>query len=95
MSKALKFRKKPVIIEAMQHDGTVRRGAAICDWMRHCGAPTDSFANTGRALKIRTLESDKDEWLTVGCDDWVIRGIAGEFYPCKPDIFAATYEAVR
>lgn len=39
-------------------------------------------------LVIRTLEGD----MKVSLDDWIIRGVQGEFYPCKPDIFAATYE---
>lgn len=42
-------------------------------------------------LMIRTLEGD----MRVGYKDWVIRGVQGEFYPCKPDIFAATYEPVE
>lgn len=44
----------------------------------------------GRAVVIRTLEGDM--WAYPG--DWIIRGVQGEFYPCKPDIFAATYEQV-
>ena len=42
-------------------------------------------------LRIKTLEGT----MRVDLGDWIIRGIAGEFYPCKPDIFAATYEPVE
>ena len=42
-------------------------------------------------MLVKTLEGDH----TGGFDDWIIRGVKGELYPCKPDIFAATYEAVE
>ena len=50
------------------------------------------FAPFGdRCLIVFTLEGE----MVAELDDWIIRGVQGEFYPCKPDIFAATYEAVR
>ena len=95
----MKFRKKPIVIEAMKYDGTEASFLAIIDWTV---APTKAFGDTEvrncspafpdgfdyPVLKIRTLEGDH----TVSPGDWVICGVAGEFYPCKDGIFAATYE---
>jgi hypothetical protein len=87
------FRKKPVEIQAIEYDGTPERNREIIDWTR--GSETPAFMNVDGeprdALKIHTLEGDH----TVTPGDFVIRGVAGEFYPCKPDIFAATYEEVK
>lgn len=72
-----KFRKKPVVVEAMQFDGSPTQARAILEWM------------VGEDWHMMSLES-----MRVEPGDWVIKGIKGEFYPCKPDIFAATYEPV-
>lgn len=74
----MKFRKKPVVIEATQ-------------WFKDGDHPSvnRSFWN-GRAL-VYTLEGD--HIVTPG--DWIITGVKGEHYPCKPDIFELTYEAVE
>jgi hypothetical protein len=92
-----RFRKKPVVIDAVQYDGTPMGGARVVDWMTHhndaliqCGL----VRNTHLGLQLRTPETREGEWLTADKGDWIIRGVKGEFYPCKPDIFAATYEAV-
>lgn len=88
----MKFRKKPVVIEAMQLDGQT---AAVCQWLKEGSADyeteTDPYDGRKDVVLIRTLEG------TMRADpgDWIIRGVKGEFYPCKPDIFAATYEAVE
>jgi hypothetical protein len=77
------FRKKPVVIEAVQWTG--KNNNEIADFYPDvCGAlgTPDLF--------VSTLEGD----MRVSVGDWIIKGIKGEFYPCKPDIFAATYEAV-
>ena len=80
---AEKFRKKPVEIEAMQYDG--RNVAEIMVWM---GASESSESFTDDDLTIKTLEGD----MRATSGDWIIKGVKGEFYPCKPDIFEATYE---
>lgn len=94
-----KYRKKPVVIEARQHHGTQETGDEIIEWTK--GSKTPAYWDTeirncsdshpeGFAypvLKITTLEGDH----TVSPMDQVIEGIAGEFYPCKPDIFEALY----
>jgi hypothetical protein len=95
MSGPQQFRKRPVVIEAMQWDGTDDTWAAL-DW---CGArPVDVTKGrdddgnkiTETVQAIGTLEGD----MVVTPGDWIIRGVQGEFYPCKPEIFEATYEAV-
>jgi hypothetical protein len=95
----MKFRKKPIVIEAKQV--TPETAEEIGVW---CGAEM-AYAKTNgyisylwgwglpieqRHLIIRTLEGDH----TASMGDWVIQGIKGEFYPCKPDIFEMTYEPV-
>lgn len=91
---AAKFRKKPVVIEAMQWDGTASSAGPIIDWVLRNGGtiryrgPEDV---PGSYLSVDTLEGT----MYVDVGDWVIRGVQGEFYPCKPAIFAATYEAVE
>ncbi len=85
------YRKKPIIIEAIQWDGT--NLAELKEWE----APVTIMpATDGKALIIGTLEDGPNhEAIHVAdLDDWIIRGIKGEFYPCKPDIFEATYEEV-
>lgn len=85
-----KFRKKPVVIEARQYDGS--NGGLLIAWMARtidAAASETIDAWIGDAyLEIKTLEG------TMRADkgDWIIRGVKGEFYPCKPDIFAATYD---
>jgi hypothetical protein len=86
---AARYRKKPVEVEAMrfQDFGTIRSGE-IADW---CGGHYDN-AGDGRPgwIEIDTLEGV----MRANSGDWIIRGVQGEFYPCKPDIFDATYERV-
>lgn len=79
-----KYRKRPVVIEAIQYTGK-----NMTDVLAWSGLPeiTEHF---GGGLDIVTLEG------TMRADkgDWIIRGVKGELYPCKPDIFEATHEAV-
>lgn len=78
------YRKKPVEIEAVQYDGTVGGVLELQHW---AGALYDRGAHQ---VYITTLEGN----MLVSPGDLVIKGVRGEFYPCKPDIFEATYEAV-
>jgi hypothetical protein len=78
----LEWRKKPVVIQAIQFTALTKFVA------RFVGRSID--ANVNGTAVIHTLEGD----MTVSVDDWIIRGVQGEFYPCKPDIFEATYERV-
>lgn len=85
------YRKKPVVIEAAQMNGQT---AKIAEWLIEGGCgfssethPTDS---TKDRLFINTLEGT----MTAEPGDWIVKGVQGEFYPVKPDIFVATYEKV-
>lgn len=80
-----KFRKKPVVIEAEQY---VPGGQLHIEaWMIGHNA-REQFGVSGDDVHIHTLEGI----MTANPGDWIIRGVKGEFYPCKPDIFGATYE---
>ena len=87
------FRKKPVVIEAVQLHGTE---AAFQAAIAFLGGASGAFnghlavSDPDRSwLYIDTLEGQ----MTAHTGDWIIRGVKGEHYPCKPDIFALTYEA--
>jgi len=83
----VKYRKKPVVIEAFRFDG--RNRGLIVSWMLdHSVTVPDPL---GEAFLIPTLEGV----MRASIGDYIIKGVQGEFYPCKPDIFAATYEAVE
>lgn len=87
----MKFRKKPIVIEAVQHFadmGTYR--AEIPSWLINACSVGDVYCRGSDTL-IKTLEGD----MLVSDGDWIIRGINGELYPCKPDIFEKTYERVE
>lgn len=89
-----KFRKKPVVIEAIQFDGTHQSGVAIWDWSNQEVKPVASGRTEPGKLDgmlIYTLEGI----LQAKPGDWIIKGVKGELYPCKPDIFDATYEKVE
>ena len=86
----MQFRKKPVVIEAVQWDG-MNADAVLGFTLGRASVRDESFQrDRPRVLVIETLEGD----MRAEPGDWIIRGVKGEFYPCKPDIFAATYEAV-
>lgn len=113
------FRKKPVVIEAMQWPGSAEAATPIIDWALSSGGtirywgdgsemadpdcptidyhathrycPSCPFTDEKESLRVDTLEGT----MRAEAGDWIIRGVQGEFYPCKPDIFAATYEEVE
>jgi len=77
-----KYQKKPVVIEAVQWDGSQSSLNEVIEFCQH-----RAFINSLGALRINTLEGIMDAQI----GDFVIKGVKGEFYPCKPDIFAETY----
>ena len=86
----MKFRKKPVVIEAVQWTGT-NADEVLGFTLGRASVRDESFQKVGsseRVLVIETLEGD----MRAEPMDWIICGVKGEFYPCKPDIFEATYE---
>ena len=81
-----KFRKKPVVIEAVQYNG--KNGLKLLSWAGMVEMEEDFL---GEFVEIHTLEG------VMKCSkgDWLIKGVQGEFYPIKDDIFKQTYEAVE
>lgn len=80
-----KYRKKPVVIEAVQWTG--KNGEEITKFI----SINTSFDIHDDVIEINTLEGT----MLANIGDYVIKGINGEFYPCKPDIFEKTYEKVE
>jgi len=95
-----KFRKRPVVVEALQWNGMNLSEIKefVGDYAKY--ELHDEFYNRGEGIPsvppwvevtIHTLEGD----MCVSMGDYIIRGVSGEFYPCKPDIFEKTYELVE
>jgi len=88
------FRKKPVEVQAMQLDGTLKSAEAVLAWadpLTH----GRTFAVPGKGtdrwtVVIETLEGA----IAAGPGDWVIKSAQGEFHSCRPDVFAETYDEV-
>ena len=88
----LKWRKRPVVIEAVQYAGrgNMAAGHGVPGWMwKAFDDGTLQPTNGDDPLYINTLEGRH----LCSPGDWIIQGVKGELYPCKPDIFAATYES--
>ncbi len=98
----MKFRKKPVVIEAVQYKAPFYSN--LRDFVESFGdngaltivrVPLEglniSNSSESAALCVKTLEGS----MNISNGDWIIRGVNGEYYPCKPDIFEKTYEAVN
>lgn len=88
----MKYRKKPVVIDAIQFTGSLGSATEITEWTKersswHWDNPSKL---AGLHLKIRTLEGE----MRANPGDYIIKGVKGEFYPCKQDIFTKTYEPV-
>lgn len=100
-----KYRKKPVVIDAMPWDGTVESATEIIDWLLANDAtarfheaqsfiePRPGSRGIGRPSRPARIAIDTLEGtISAVAGDFIIRGVQGEFYPCKPQIFAATYD---
>lgn len=87
-----RYRKKPVEIEAVRWGtpGAPTNPDPIIEWIRSGGAKAAYLTGGGETIAITTLEGV----MSAKPGDWIIRDVQGEFYPCKPDIFAATYDPV-
>lgn len=99
MSEPMKYRKKPVTIEAMRWDGSASSAGKVIDWVLSRPETTSTPAYWEKnetehreyaELHIPTLEGV----MIASPGDWIIIGVSNEVYPCKPYIFEATYEAV-
>lgn len=95
MTSPIKFRKKPVEIEAMQVEDDIRVHESICQWAENStaegGIVPVVMSRFDSHLIIHTLEGT----MHADIGDWIIRGVQGEFYPCREDIFRQTYKAVE
>ena len=97
MSEIKRYRKKPVVIEAVQWDGTSGGANTVIDWIEgnegcaryRCAPDGCTGTEKGHYVAIETLEGT----MSADAGDFIIRGVQGEFYPCKPDIFEKTYES--
>lgn len=97
----MKFRKKPVVIEAVQL--TWSNWNEICDFVPKSWFVRRAYVDpvSGEETKDATgklgllMKTQNTETFMAVENDWIIKGVAGEFYPCKPDIFEATYEPVE
>ena len=87
-----KYRKKPVIVEAVKFGVTPRSQKIAREFV---GKDWIDWELVGSKVisrpKIKTLEGNME----VGQGDYIIKGVNGEFYPCKPDIFEKTYEEIK
>jgi hypothetical protein len=100
MHKVKQYRKKPVVIDAIGWDGSIQATRKVLEFMGQnvvtdCNKASDAFCDYHQAcvndgLMIKTLEGQ--HIASVG--DYIIKGVQGEFYPCKKDIFEQTYEPV-
>lgn len=85
----MKYRKKPVVVEAVQWTGDIESLGEI-EKLQGFSFSKDEIVDIVRSdeIRIRTLEGE----MTASLGDYIIRGVHGEIYPCKPDIFEETYE---
>jgi hypothetical protein len=84
-----KFHKKPVVVEAVQWYGKYTDGTEWPDWFRDAWDSYElHFYLGGTRIAVETTEGQ----MVGEIGDWVIQGIKGELYPCKADVFAASYE---
>lgn len=83
----MKYRKKPVVVNAVQI--TPDNDDEILSFMEETNCPFEMIGD--HEMVIHTLEGD----MHLSKNDWLIQGVQGEFYPCKPDIFEQTYEAAE
>lgn len=83
----MQFRKKPVVIDAIQFDGN--NGVAIQGWSKGAVVPV-----LGGQFQVYLVIPTLEGVMEASVGDWIIKGVKGEFYPCKPDIFDETYDPV-
>ena len=95
--KPQKYTKRPVTIEAMEWDGTAAGATLVIGWSMGHGVSIGYWCDNGfdcqdpigvHKLRIPTLEGN----MFADKGDYIIKGVKGEFYPCKPDIFHLTYD---
>lgn len=95
MIAANRYRKRPIEIEARQWDGSTPSATDLITWILETGSASyrcgEHCCDGEYAISIRTLEGS----MKASPGDWILRGVQGEFYPCRDDIFRLTYEPVE
>lgn len=105
MNKPGRYTKRPVTIEAMQWDGTnteavkafvgerQKRGleAPLPTGTGECGFLLTEEISGGERSSGAVVYDRFHDWIPLAAGDWIIRGLKGEFYPCQPEVFAASY----
>lgn len=86
----MKYIKKPIVIDAIQFDGSIKSYDEIEKVYGKVVSGQCSGGINSLVIEIKTLEG----LMTARAGDYIIKGVAGEIYPCKPDIFEKTYEEV-
>lgn len=92
----MQYRKKPIVIEAFQWIGESINALwhpkwVVSAYIEGVISTSGSGQKNNRVMNIKTLEGN----MTAQINDWIIQGVKNEIYPCKPDIFQATYELVE
>ena len=94
----MKYRKKPVVIEAMQLENNYDSIVKVVEWVENIDMSTSVIGMNATVRNIQdygyfinTLEGK----MRANFGDYIIKGVQGEFYPCKPDIFEKTYEVAE
>ena len=95
-------RNKPVTVEAMLYDGTSEQKMEVYRWVRDNTQGSYDFHSAHKPYSVVTINPSDGTILIITPEgdmkvshgDYVIRGVSGEFYPCKPEIFKSTYETV-
>ena len=85
----MKYQKNPIVVEAVRYDGT--NAEMVEQFVGHALMMSRRGGEKHFTLKLSTPEGVMD----VQPGDWVIKGVIGEFYPCKATVFAATYSAIE
>lgn len=95
----MKYRKKPVVIEAVKLENNDQSIVDAIEFAYNVGMETNAL---GRHVEITRVKSDKglvidtlEGKMLASFGDYIIKGVKGEIYPCKPDIFEETYEKVE
>ncbi|MEX2430784.1 MAG: hypothetical protein WD645_02560 [Dehalococcoidia bacterium] len=82
-NKAMRYRKKPVVVEAMRYHHDDASLSALFEFI------PESFVQVSQnSIQVKTLEG----WMDASPGDYIIKGLKGEYYPCKPDAFDETYD---
>lgn len=92
----MKFRRKPIVLEAIQFRANFRDAQTILNWINEASGWSPDKNTDPPAMyyygDLTIMRPDGN--LHARDKDWIIKGVKGEFYPCKPDVFKKTYEPV-